>query len=63
MYDSKLASLDISILFNNVSYADGNRFSDLSPSQIHTMMTVNCYSMTLLSKCVLDSFKRRFKGS
>jgi short-subunit dehydrogenase len=63
MYDSKLSNLDISILFNNVSYADGNRFSDLSLNQIHTMLTVNCYTMTLLTKCVLDSFKRRFNGS
>jgi short-subunit dehydrogenase len=46
-----------------VSYAEGSKFSELSLNQIHTMMTVNCYTMTLLTKCVLDSFKRRFAGS
>jgi short-subunit dehydrogenase len=63
LYDSHLANLNISILFNNVSYAEGSKFSELSVNQIHTMMTVNCYTMTLLTKCVLDYFKRRFNGS
>ena len=63
MYDSNLQNLDISILFNNVSYAEGGKFSELSTNQIHTMMTINCFTMTLLTKCVLESFKRRHKGS
>jgi short-subunit dehydrogenase len=49
----KIEHHDISILVNNVDYADGNIFNDLSENSVHTMMVVNCYSIALLSKLVL----------
>ena len=58
----KIENLDISILVNNVDYADGNVFNELSENSVHTMMVVNCYAMALLSKLVLSSFERRWTG-
>ena len=49
----KLKDLDISILVNNVGYFDGNVFAELSENSVHSMMSVNCYSIAILSKLLL----------
>lgn len=59
---SKVQHHDISILVNNVGYFDGNQFTELSENSVHSMITVNCYSVALLTKLVLSSFKRRYKN-
>lgn len=60
LYD-KFKQHDVSILVNNVGYFDGNVFAQLSENSVHTMMAVNCYSVALLTKLMLDDFKKRNK--
>lgn len=57
---NKIKHHDISILVNNVGFIDGNIFTEISENSVHTMMAVNCYSIALLSKLVLTSFKKRW---
>ena len=58
---SKFKHHDISILVNNVSFFDGNLFTELSENSVHSMMVVNCYAVTLLTKLVLSNFKKRYQ--
>lgn len=56
----QIKDLDVSILVNNVSYADGNEFADMTINSVHTMMSVNCYSIALFTKLLIEPFKRRW---
>lgn len=55
----KIRGLDVSILFNNACFSEGNEFEKISLDSVHAMMAFNCYSITLMSKLMLESFKKR----
>ena len=46
-------------MINNVCFSDENPFKEISENSVHTMITVNCYAMTLLTKLVIEKFKKR----
>ena len=56
----KFKELDVSILVNNVQHADFGTMQGIGTESIETMITVNCYSLALLTKLVLETFKRRW---
>ena len=51
----------MSVLVNNVSYADGNELADMTVNSVHTMISVNCYSIALFTKLLIEPFKKRWK--
>ena len=57
---NQIRDLDVSILINNVSYADGNELADMTVNSVHTMMSVNCYSIALFTKLLIEPFKKRW---
>jgi len=60
MYDQHLAELDVSILHNNVGIAPLDDFIKYE-SKVYDCMTANAYSGVLLTKAVVESFKRRYQ--
>lgn len=57
---AKFADIDVSILFNNVCFAEAGEYQELTLDASHTMMTVNCYSITMLSRLISERFRTRW---
>ena len=49
LYEEHLADLDISILINNVEMVPAGYFTELEDSDVHNAITVNLYSVVLLT--------------
>lgn len=62
LYTEKLSDLDISILINNVGVAGHGELLDMSEETLHSLIVVNSYAATLLTKEVVASFKRRWSA-
>jgi short-subunit dehydrogenase len=55
-----VSDLDIGVVFHAASFVAAQQFERLSLEEVHAMMTVNCYSATLLTKLLLPKFQQRF---
>jgi len=57
---AKLTDIDVSILINNVGYLAIGPLEQMSDEDLHNIITVNMYGMTLMSKMAVEVFKKRF---
>lgn len=55
-----MTDIDISILINNVGVQYLNALQDISDQDLHNLLTVNMYGMTLMSKMAVERFKQRY---
>mmetsp|Transcript_37554 Transcript_37554/g.27303 ORF Transcript_37554/g.27303 Transcript_37554/m.27303 type:complete len:103 (-) Transcript_37554:394-702(-) len=53
--------IDVSILINNVGYASIGPLEEISDETVHNVLTINMYSVTLMSKLAVDRFIKRFQ--
>lgn len=60
---SELKGEEISILFNNAGVLFRGRFDSLSEKKINSMLNVNIFGLTILTKIVIEYMKKRIKRS
>ena len=57
------AGLEIDVLINNAGLGLHQRFMDMLPEQIETMILLNCYAPVVLTHKILPRMKARGKGA
>ena len=60
---SELKGEEISILFNNAGVLFRGRFDSLSDKNLNSMLNVNIFGLTILTKIVIEYMKKRIKRS
>ena len=60
---SELKGEEISILLNNAGVAVRGKFDSITQKNVSTMINVNIFGLTLLTKIVLENMKKRNKKS
>ena len=61
LFNENLSDIDISILINNVGVGKPGAFLEQTEEEIHETVTVNTYSVVLLTQQVIKSFRKRYE--